>query len=77
MFPTTPTPTPRRSVRDAMRGAFGTALEFATLGEATLTDRPASTVAPHPHRRPLTRTIRPRRDGAVRARACVCTQPVE
>lgn len=73
MFPTTSTPTQRRSVREAVRGALGTAIEFATLGESTLD----TTVAPHPHRRPLTRPSRPRRDGAVRARACVCTLPVE
>jgi len=48
MFPTLTTQNPpRRSLRELVRGAVGTALEFATLGEATLgsavlADGPAS-----------------------------------
>ena len=71
----------RRSLSDLMRGALDTALEFATLGEANL-PRAASRPAPpapfrdHPHRQALARPSRPRRDGAIRPRAQVCTAPV-
>jgi hypothetical protein len=88
MFPSTTTESPtrrsasdRRSLSDLMRGALGTALEFATLGEATIPqaeDRPAppAPFSEHPHRRALARPSRPRRDGAIRPRAQVCTAPV-
>jgi hypothetical protein len=75
------TPDARRSLSDLMRGALETALEFATLGEATLSQagsRPAppAPLGDHPHRRALRRPSRPRRDGAIRPRAQVCTAPV-
>ena len=76
----------RRSVAELMRGAVGTALEFATLGEATLAGHALAQAAPppttslpevsfreHPHRQALVRPRRPRRDGAVPPRAPVCT----
>jgi len=83
MFPssTTTDNLARRSLRELMRGAFGTALEFATLGEATPAQPPSRPAPPthvieHPHRRALVRPSRPRRAGAVPARAQVCTAPV-
>jgi hypothetical protein len=83
MFPSlTTTSQTRRSLRELLRGAAGTALEFATLGEAsmpgTTTSPPAppTHVAEHPHRVALRRPTRPRRPGAVPARAQVCTAPV-
>lgn len=84
MFPSPTIDRPaRRSVAELMRGAVGTALEFATLGEASLAGSTATDVAPparirreHPHRQPLVRPRRPRRDGAVPPRAPVCTAPV-
>jgi hypothetical protein len=83
MFPSTTTESPtRRSLSDLMRGALGTALEFATLGEANLPQADSRPAPPaphseHPHRRALARPSRPRRDGAVRPRAQVCTAPVQ
>ena len=49
MFPelTTRRPT-KRSLRELVRGAVGTALEFATLGEATLGPAPAREAAHRP-----------------------------
>jgi hypothetical protein len=93
MFPTLTTRRPnKRSLRELVRGAMDTALEFATLGEATLdrTDglqaasgpapahiaRSAAPTAAHPHRRRLTRQRSPRRGGTVRPRAQVCRTPV-
>ena len=82
MFPSTTTPTlTRRSLRELMRGALGTALEFATLGEANLDGSPSRPAPPahvleHPHRQALRRPSRPRRAGAPPARAQVCTAPV-
>ncbi len=80
MFPTLTTRRPRnRSLRERVREAVGTALEFATLGEATL--GPAAPQAPvpqpapapsarstaptfaHPHRRRLDRQQHARRSG--------------
>jgi hypothetical protein len=83
MFPSSTIDSPaRRSFRELMRGALGSALEFATLGEATIPDVPRAapaTPAPsreHPHRRALVRPSRPRRPGAVPPRPPVCTMPV-
>ena len=93
MFPelTTRRPT-KRSLRELVRGAVGTALEFATLGEATLgsvavanpaprpvrarSAAPAAPTAVHPHRRRLSRQPPARRGGTVRPRAHVCRTPV-
>ena len=93
MFPalTTRRPT-KRSLRELVRDAVGTALEFATLGEATLDpagrtdpaprpDRvrhvaPAAPIAAHPHRRRFMSQTPPRRGGTVRPRALVCRTPV-
>ena len=82
----------KRSLRELMRGAVGTALEFATLGEATLGPAPAPRQAPrpaaarhagpaaptavHPHRRHIARQLHPRRGGTVRPRAQACRTPV-
>jgi hypothetical protein len=73
----------KRSLRELMREAVDTAVEFATLGEATLPGRtpvrPSATTAPraeHPHRRHLGHHPRTRRPGTVSARAQVCTSPV-
>ena len=82
MFPSLTTRRDRpRPLRELVRGALGTALEFATLGEATLaphglTRRPHRPRvagrgvhrphAAHPHRRRLTRQQRARRPGMVR-----------
>ena len=54
MFPSTTTDHPtRRSLRELMRGALGTALEFATLGEATLAGPPSRPAPPaHVRRTP-------------------------
>ncbi len=92
MFPELTTRRPnKRSLRELVRGAVGTALEFATLGEATLDSavrrtgspagparsaRPAAPTAAHPHRRRLTRQPPARRGGTVRPRAQVCRTPV-
>ena len=93
MFPSLTTRRDRpRPLRELVRGALGTALEFATLGEATLGSarpdapappsarrRPAGPTAPiaaHPHRRRLTRQQRARRTGMVPARTQACRQPV-
>src|SRR3954451_677145 len=83
MFPssTTTDNLARRSLRELLRGALEVALEFATLGEATLAQPPSRPAPPvhvseHPHRRALVRPSRPRRAGAVPARAQVCTAPV-
>jgi hypothetical protein len=73
--PTTDSPT-RRSLRELMRGALGTALEFATLGEATLDGSPVApvpsgepaTVDASSHRGPHPRFEHPHRQALVRPR---------
>jgi hypothetical protein len=69
----------KRSLRELMRGAMDTALEFVTLGEATAqaptTPAPAPT-AGHPHRRRLDHRRRRARPGTVAPRPQVCTTPV-
>jgi hypothetical protein len=78
----TPRRPKKRSLREMMREAVGTAVELATLGEATLPDRTQvrpSATAPrteHPHRRRLGHHPRARRPGTVSPRAQVCTTPV-
>ena len=73
---------PKRSLRELVRGAVDSALEFATLGEATAsrptTPRPvaAAPTSEHPHRRRLDRHQRTRRPGTVDARAQVCRTPL-
>src|SRR5436190_160976 len=60
---------PKRSLRELVRGAVDSALEFATLGEAhaprPTTPRPpaAAPTSEHPHRRRLDRHQRTRRPG--------------
>jgi hypothetical protein len=93
MFPELTTRRPnKRSLRELVRGAVGTALEFATLGEATLgsvdaggpasrprpvrSTWPAAPTAAHPHRRRLVAQPRARRGGMVRPRAQVCRTPL-
>ena len=81
MFPSTTTRQPKRSLRELMRGAVDTALEFATLGEATITPAQPRQAAPtpgreHPHRRSLDRVTRARRAGMTPPRPQVCTSPV-
>src|SRR4051812_8272992 len=72
MFPPTITSRPpKRSLRELVRGAMETALEFATLGEANTprpSPRPASAAptSEHPHRRRVDRHQRTRRPGTVR-----------
>jgi hypothetical protein len=74
MFPSTTIDRPsHRSVRELMKGALGTALEFATLGEATLGAPAPAPPVDHPHRQALVRPRRPRRPGAGPARPSVCT----
>src|SRR3954447_7423181 len=81
MFPPTIASRPtKRSLRELVWGAVDTALEFATLGEATTprpTPRPhAAPTSEHPHRRPIDRHPRRRRPGTVRPRAQVCRSPL-
>jgi hypothetical protein len=82
MFPSTIASRPnKRSLSELVRGAVETALEFATLGEATLASpatRPASAAptSEHPHRRRIDRQQRTRRPGMVRPRAQACLSPV-
>jgi hypothetical protein len=83
MFPPMTTRRPKKlSLREKMREAVGTAVELATLGEATLfaPDRREERSAPtheHPHRRPLRgHHPRTRRPGTVSPRAQVCVSPV-
>jgi hypothetical protein len=71
----------KRSLRERMREAMDTAVEFATLGEAALPDRTRSAgvtapAAEHPHRRRLGHPQRTRRPGTVSPRAQVCVSPV-
>jgi hypothetical protein len=81
--PTTIDRPAQRIVKMRVKGALGKALEFATLGEASISGPattavsapPTPSVREHPHRLPLARPRRPRRDGAVPARAGVCTMP--
>jgi len=73
---------PKRSLRELVRGAVDSALEFATLGEANAprSTTPGPVAAPtseHPHRRRLDRHQRThRRPGTVSARAQVCRTPL-
>ena len=83
MFPPTITGRPKkRSLRELVREAVGTAAAFATLGEAEAPERrdpPRAHTAPtreHPHRRSLGRHPRRRRPGPVAPRAQVCVSPV-
>jgi hypothetical protein len=82
MFPTMTTRRPRkRSLRELVREAVGTAVELATLGEATLPrwEAGSPSTAPrleHPHRRQLGHHPRARRPGTVGARPQVCRSPV-
>jgi hypothetical protein len=80
MFPTMTSRPKKRSLSEMVREAVGTAVEFATLGEAT---GPASLrrgiPAPnheHPHRRHLGHHPRTRRPGTASPRAQVCVTPV-
>jgi hypothetical protein len=69
----------KRSLRELMRGAMDTALEFVTLGEATAQAKTRPAPAPtagHPHRRPLAHRRRRTRPGMVASRPQVCTTPV-
>jgi hypothetical protein len=71
----------KRSLRELMRGAMDSALEFVTLGEAIAPSRrkataPAPTIE-HPHRRHrVVHHHRRRRPGMVTPRPQVCTTPV-
>src|SRR4051812_6749662 len=93
MFPPLTTSRPqKRSFRELVRGAVDTALEFATLGEATLPERLERPVAPSrvptpcpvltappsvpPHRRQVGRIPRRGRPGRVPPRAQACVTPV-
>jgi hypothetical protein len=72
----------KRSLREKVREAVATAVELATLGEATLPApvRRELRTAPmpeHPHRRQLHgHHLRSRRPGMVSTRAQVCVSPV-
>lgn len=72
----------KRSLRELLRAAVDTALEFATLGEATVSapqvrhPEPPAAVASHPHRRPASRRPRARRPGVAAPRAQPCSSPV-
>jgi hypothetical protein len=70
----------KRSLRELVREAVGTAVEFTTLGEASLpTPDQRRATAPnhgHPHRRHLGHHPRTRRPGTVSPRAQVCVTPV-
>lgn len=71
MFPSAPTLRPnKRSLRELMRSAVDTAVEFATLGEVE--SREPVVVGEHPHRRTASAQARARRPGAVRPRPGVC-----
>ena len=83
MFPPMTTRRPKKlSFREKVREAVGTAVELATLGEATLPapHRREALDAPnpeHPHRRQLHgHHTRPRRPGMASPRAQVCVAPV-
>jgi len=92
MFPLlTTTGGSRRSLAERLRDAVEAALEFATLGEATLGSSARTTPAPrpdvraagpsapaaaHPHRRRLVRQPRARRPGMAAVRAQPCRAPV-
>jgi len=72
MFPLATTPrTTKRSLRQMVRSAVGTAVEFATLGEVG-DDREPLVVPVHPHRRTVARRARERRPGGVQPRPEVC-----
>ncbi|MDA0141392.1 hypothetical protein [Solirubrobacter deserti] len=70
----------KRSLRELVRGAMDTALEFVTLGEAnraTMTESSPAPTVEHPHRRTLDHRRKSRkRPGMVPARPQVCTSPV-
>jgi hypothetical protein len=83
MFPPMTTSRPKkRSLREKVREAVGTAVELATLGEATLPapvrrEARSAPIHEHPHRRQLHgHHMRSRRPGTVSARAQVCVSPV-
>ncbi|HEX8105677.1 MAG TPA: hypothetical protein VF533_23880 [Solirubrobacteraceae bacterium] len=84
MFPPSTTHQPnKRSLRELLRAAAETALEFATLGEASFSAEPVpapaeppAPAASHPHRRPASRRPRARRPGGVSPRAQLCTAPL-
>jgi hypothetical protein len=82
MFPTMTSRPKKRSLRELMREAVGTAVEFATLGEATIPARDprrGGSTAPnhgHPHRLQIGHHPRTRRPGTVSPRAQVCVSPV-
>ncbi|HYN52590.1 MAG TPA: hypothetical protein VES62_16830 [Thermoleophilaceae bacterium] len=82
MFPPTIVSRPTtRSLRELVRGAVDTALEFATLGEASVAapairPAPAAPTPENPHRRRFDRHPRTRRPGMVRPRAQACVSPV-
>jgi len=65
----------KRSLRELVRGAMDSALEFVTLGEAIAHPAPAPTSG-HPHRRRVPGHRSRRRPGMVAARSQVCTTPV-
>jgi hypothetical protein len=82
-------PTPRRSWRERVRSAVDLTVAFALLEDAHPAPEPpdpserddprsarVSVGAVHAHRKPLRPMPRPRRPGAVPARAQVCTSPV-
>jgi hypothetical protein len=80
MFPTMTSRPKKRSLRELVREAVGTAVEFATLGEATIPaqDQRRTPTAPnqgHPHRRHIGHHPRTRRPGMVSPRAQVCVSP--
>jgi hypothetical protein len=73
-------PTIPRSLRERVRAAVDTALEFATLGEAQLSrpdSRPGrpTTAGEHPHRRSLDRRHKRTRPGIVPPRPQACLSP--
>jgi hypothetical protein len=80
MFPSMTESRPtKRSLRAMVRGAMDTALEFVTLGEASLPARHAPAPAPtaeHPHRRQLSHRRPRRRSGMIAPRPQVGTTPV-
>jgi hypothetical protein len=80
MFPTMTSRPKKRSLRELVREAVGTAVEFATLGEASIPARdqrraPTAPTHEHPHRRHIGHHQRTRRPGTVSPRAQVCVTP--
>jgi hypothetical protein len=71
----------KRSLRELVREAVDTAVEFTTLGEARLPTRDAhrpssAPTSEHPHRRRIGHQPRTRRPGSVGPRTQVCVSPV-